>query len=112
MKKKKNRKQRKQDRKKVKKQSQRFSELDKLARAMASVMTKMTPPYHDKQGDTFIHNGDFGCFPHGGKWYELSYCKDCYWGDKNCMKRGQSKWRLTDVKGKKEKDCKLRLRVG
>ena len=121
-KKKKTRKQRKQDRKRLRKQSETSSEINKLAWYLARKMSKMTPPYHDKQGDTFIYEGRFGCFPFGSRWYELVYCDECFHNkppDKpstrpdvkwvGCMKSGNAKWRLTDVKGKESKDCTLRL---
>ena len=112
MKKRKTRKQRKQDRKKLRKQSETSSEINKLAWYLARKMSKMTPPYHDKQGDTFIdENFKGGCVVFGGKWGELAYCDDCCHNQPpkvpstrpdvawvGCHKRGSWKWRLVDGK--------------
>jgi len=64
-------------------------ELDELAKVMSTSISKMTPPYEDKKGDTFW-DGQKGCFPFGGYWGELSYCSECYW--QNCCQKKRIDW--------------------
>jgi hypothetical protein len=63
-------------------------ELDALALSIATLISSMKPPHHDKRGDTFW-DGQKGCF-NFGTWDGLSYCSECFY--KNCCRKTSIDW--------------------
>jgi hypothetical protein len=65
-----------------------------MARAIADYL-KTLPPRENQGAHCFDTNLNQGyCIPHGGRADVVIYCKDCFWNNRGCLKKGHFKFLL------------------